>query len=294
MKILFVDFWKGFCDPYNAFLHIFKKYGLQFEIDDNPDVLIFSAFGNENLKYKCKKILFTGEPSITDISSDKCITYIKHPHWEKTIISDYVIGFERISSEKYVRFPLYSFTSIINDKLNVPVFNEVVRPGFCIHILSNVMEERLNFLLMISKYKPVDISLNNYTKHFLETHSNITGVKTHTGDLFGKLSTIKNYKFSIAMENTNFDGYITEKLTDAIRGGNLPIYNGHPNIKKDFFTEYFINYSDFDSDTEFLEYIKKVDNNDKLFKSHLESLRYCRRLSDRYFEENVVKLITNL
>ena len=41
-----------------------------------------------------------------------------------------------------------------------------------------------------------------------------------------KVAYISQFKFNIAFENSNADGYITEKLTDCFLGNTVPIYYG--------------------------------------------------------------------
>ncbi len=65
----------------------------------------------------------------------------------------------------------------------------------------NSTKVRNNFFLKISKYKKVDsggLALNNIGYI----------VKN-------KLEFIKDYKFTIAFENSSYSGYTTEKITDA-------------------------------------------------------------------------------
>jgi hypothetical protein len=49
-----------------------------------------------------------------------------------------------------------------------------------------------------------------------------------------KIEALKDYAFSVIIENANIDGYFTEKLLDAITTGTCPIYWGNPSIS-DFF-----------------------------------------------------------
>ena len=44
-----------------------------------------------------------------------------------------------------------------------------------------------------------------------------------------KLEYLKHYRFNITPENTNYKGYVTEKLFEAIYAGCVPIYNGGDN-----------------------------------------------------------------
>ena len=50
----------------------------------------------------------------------------------------------------------------------------------------------------------------------------------------GKLLGLKDYRFSIAMENDNYDVILCEKITDCFLTGTIPIYYGCPNIDEFF------------------------------------------------------------
>ena len=41
-----------------------------------------------------------------------------------------------------------------------------------------------------------------------------------------KIEFLSNYKFSISMENSNGDGYVSEKIVESLIAGTIPIYYG--------------------------------------------------------------------
>jgi hypothetical protein len=53
-------------------------------------------------------------------------------------------------------------------------------------------------------------------------------------EIASKSEALNDYMFSIAIENDKSDNYFTEKLTDCILTGTVPIYYGATNIQ-DFF-----------------------------------------------------------
>ena len=79
-----------------------------------------------------------------------------------------------------------------------------------------------------------------------------------------------SYKFSIAMENSNGDGYISEKIVDSFLSGTIPIYYG------DYMVDEYINPKTYilikgEKDlNKKIEYIKEIDNNDELYKQLLK------------------------
>lgn len=95
-----------------------------------------------------------------------------------------------------------------------------------------------------NKEKIVSIIASN--KNFTDGHKmRRTIVKDFSGiDIFGrgfntinyKLSGLKDYMFSVVVENTKKDYYFTEKIIDCFVTGTIPIYWGCPSIG-DFFDD---------------------------------------------------------
>lgn len=71
-----------------------------------------------------------------------------------------------------------------------------------------------------------------------------------------KLSALKDFRFSIVVENDKFDYYFTEKLIDCFVTGTIPIYWGCPSIGKFFDTRGMIIINDISD----LNNILKSDN----------------------------------
>lgn len=70
---------------------------------------------------------------------------------------------------------------------------------------------------------------------------------THTaGDMWErKRSFLARYKFTVAIENYSQRGYNTEKLTDPLLAGSVPIYWGNPEVARHFNPGCFINAHDY-------------------------------------------------
>ena len=80
---------------------------------------------------------------------------------------------------------------------------------------------------------------------------------------------LKNYKFTIAAENSSFPGYTTEKIIHPLSVGSIPIYWGSTTVGEDFNEKAFINLNNFSSTKEAVELIKEIDNDDILYKEIL-------------------------
>lgn len=246
IKIRFVDFYKGFDDRNNEFVEVLsKKYKVVFS--DDPDYIIYSCFGYEHLKYNCIRIFYTGE----------CTT----PNFNEC---DYAIGFDRMEfGDRYVRIPLYMLFQYKKDYLGLMdrgVFTAddlKKKESFCSFVYSNcfAQDKRTEFFERLSQYKKVN-SGGRY-------RNNIGGA------VVDKLAFQAKHKFSIAFENTVYDGYATEKLVEAFAARTIPIYYGDPRIAEDFNSGAFINCHDYGSFEEVIARIKEIDCNDVLYLSIL-------------------------
>ena len=79
------------------------------------------------------------------------------------------------------------------------------------------------------------------------------------------------YKFVISFENTLYNGYITEKLTNAFLANAVPVYFGAPDVADYFNNNSFINCMEFPTLEDCARYVKGVDEDDELYMSYLKS-----------------------
>lgn len=64
--------------------------------------------------------------------------------------------------------------------------------------------------------------------------------RAYRGPVAEKLETLSQYRFSLCLENSVFDGYVSEKIFDCFFTGTIPIYLGAPDIGKVIPPEAFI------------------------------------------------------
>ena len=130
---------------------------------------------------------------------------------------------------------------------------------------------REDFFNALSKYKQVASGGRAY---------NNVGIPEGVPD---KTEFLKNYKFSIAFENSSYPGYCTEKLMQAFAAGNVPIYWGDATAVEQFNEKAFINCCGLSLE-EAVARVKEVDNDDKLY---LDMLREKPLLDDRLREKTM-------
>jgi len=101
----------------------------------------------------------------------------------------------------------------------------------------------------------------------------------------GKLLGLKDYRFSIAMENDNYDVILCEKITDCFVTGTIPIFWGTSKISEMFNPDGIILLEDFDIEMCTKEYYEsKMDAIKENFKIA------CNMLSaEDYFYLNYIK-----
>ena len=232
-----------------------------------PTYLIYNVFGYNELdpKYRyCIKIAIYTENTIPDLS-----------------VCDYALGHQHISYlDRYFTLP-FCFLRKLNETKNISLekirHNVLKRPKrrkFCAALITNIHPYltdyfRVEFIEELSKYKKVDMG---------GRYKNNVG-----GRVKNKMKFLLDYKFSIAMENTNGDGYISEKIIESFMAGTIPIYYGSYMIEEYINPKAFILINGPKDMHEKIEYIKKIDNDDKLYKSILKEKVF---INDKILEKS--------
>ncbi|MBA2846974.1 hypothetical protein HNP88_001158 [Methanococcus maripaludis] len=267
IKINFTDFYDGFDKEDNFFTNLLsKRYSIG--ISDNPDYLIYSNFGNDYLNYDCIRIFYTGENI--------------RPNFNRC---DYALSFDYMNDHRHYRLPIYRLYGEYDNVLNQnECIDEILKDKlkFCNYIYSNSEAlERVHFLKKLSSYKKVDSagkSMNNVGKPVID-----------------KVKFQKNYKFTIAFENSSYPGYTTEKILHAFAANTIPIYWGNPDITKEFNPNAFVSVHDFDDFDQVIDRIKEIDNNDDLFKKYISaSPIFNEKIRNSLTDDNILNFFENI
>ena len=94
------------------------------------------------------------------------------------------------------------------------------------------------------------------------------------GAVKDKKAFMQNYKFSIAFENTSYDGYATEKITEAFAARTIPIYYGDPRIAEDFDEDAFVNCHRYQTIEDVVKRIQEIDKDDNICLQMLNTYPY--------------------
>ena len=131
---------------------------------------------------------------------------------------------------------------------------------------------RIDFFRKLSEYKKVDSGG--------KVENNI-GYRVKD-----RFEFVKQYKFTLAFENTSYPGYTTEKIVQPVKAGSIPIYWGNPLVYLEFNPKSFINVMNFKSPEQAIEYIAKVDNDTDLYRQILEEPFFYGNRPNEYYDEN--------
>ena len=219
-----------------------KKFIIEYD-KDNPDYLIFNNFGKEHNNPKFKNAIKIG-----------IFTENRIPDLEQV---DYALAHSHINYlDRYFKHSVllwFDYKRI--NEIRKAVLKMPIRTKFCAAVISNSYKTnfRIEFINALNKYKKIDMG---------GRYRNIIG-----GQVKNKIKFLTSYKFSISIENSNGDGYVSEKIIQSFIAGTIPIYYG------DYLIDEYINPKSFifikgekDIDDK-IEYIKSIDNDNEKYRS---------------------------
>ncbi len=277
LKLKFVDFADDFTDKDNFFLNLLIKF-YEVDISDNPDILFYSNFGYKHLKYRCKRIFYSGEN-------------IK-PNY---LFCDYSFSFEDTNDKNFFlpHFVEYDYFFDFKNR-EVKEYENVKKDKFCNFMASNYRaKERVDFVKELMKRKKVDCL--GPVLHNMGISKNI-GKKNQSGGYIDwrkdKLETIKEYKFTMAFENEQAYNYVTEKIYQPLIVGSIPIYWGAPNVDKFFNPKCFINVNNFNSFKDAIDEIIKIDEDEVYYKTFFEEDAILIDLSEEKIIERIEMILS--
>ena len=264
VKVHFCDFFPTFNLKNNIYLKILRRRFDVVTTNEDPDYVICSVFAGKRSKFRktktfehfrypnAIKIMYSGENYMPDLNH-----------------CDYGIGFDHLTvGDRYLRMPNYAiypaYQKLFEPRPTLTKEDLKGRTEFCNFTFSNsrAMPERDRFFHLLSAAKHV-MSTGRHLRNsdaldILQTTKKLPGP-------LAKVELLKNYKFSIAFENTCHPGYTTEKLMEPFAARALPIYLGNPMVALDFNTKSFINAHDYPDLNAVVEKVIQLDNDDDTY-----------------------------
>ncbi|RNA02007.1 glycosyltransferase family 10 [Brachionus plicatilis] len=116
----------------------------------------------------------------------------------------------------------------------------------------------------------------------------------------GNIELYSKYKFVIAIENSNCEDYVTEKLVHAVASGSIPIVagkNNKPNYLKFLPKNSFINIYDYKSVDDLVKHLKKIESDKSEYEKYIWFRRnhnLTREKLDRLSLEEIVSLMKSV
>ena len=236
---------------------------------NNADIIVYNILNNDFIKNKIN-IIISGETYNVDNNVDL-----------------YIGSLTQKIGKKHIYYP-FMYSSLFNRRKSNNEFLSD-KNKFCAYMYSVSHEHRIEIFNLISKYKKVDAlgkcskNTDNIDTRFIEnddeTYNDIAV------DLY------KNYKFVIAMENKDVDGYNTEKLINPIIANSIPLYWGNNKIFKYINKKRVIYIPDY-TEEDLIKKIISLDNNiDEYNKIINEPIYTNINNIPENFEKNIEKQI---
>lgn len=185
-----------------------------------------SVFGERKRLSSAKssiKVFYTGE----NVHSARFWPYFDNMLFDCSF--QLCLGFDYINISKYIRFPIWILT-LFDASLNKATIKQT-----CHELMYPKISGQNKFACLIASHDPNGIR-KNMSQHLTRFgRIDCPGKFMHNDDslhLFhdnNKIEYLTDYKFNICPENSNHNGYVTEKVFQAIYSGCIPIYYGSNN-----------------------------------------------------------------
>lgn len=246
-------------------LHIDELFSPEDFIWDkmNPDYLFASEWIYSSKDYAAQFRNIARKVPILIFLAGECI-------YPDLNIFDYATTFSRKLSniDRIARLPAdLFFERCINTTTNTFTEKDAAARldhlRFCSFIYSNSQAHpnRDKLFTALSSYKKVE-SLGGHMNN-INTLIYVNGGGVRWFELSIRIKS--KYKFSIAAENAQQEGYVSEKLLTSFNAHTVPIYWGDPYVAEEYNPEAFVNCNDYDSFDGVVQRVKQIDEDDNLW-----------------------------
>jgi alpha(1,3/1,4) fucosyltransferase len=287
IRVSVAHFWQGFsfqrCFPY-----VCKKYDLVQSL--TPEIVFYSVF--------CPGFRPSGDPrrdaSIAQIPPGNYIrVFMTGENFEPDMNScEFAITFSALTNHpNHLRLPLWIWEGRSWNygperlvKSSCSNWERIAnrKTSFCNFVYKNSVPYRDALFRMLNDYKPIDAAarvLNNMDGWNVPQTPNRTAAK---------VSFFRPYKFTLAIENMIWPGYLTEKLVDPMFASSIPIYVGDPLAKLSFDPASYVDFTCFSTSKELLEFVQHVDNDKDLYVKMLAAPFYRNNKIPKYARDDTI------
>ncbi len=202
---------------------------------NNKNIPELNIFWNES-GYADLVIVFdyTRNPYWFVAPSNRIIKYVREPMIKNVLTHRFTYIHEKYFSKIYTSNPRK------NDKREVEARPLVYHNSFKLDSNLNLLEQKKFDVSIISSTLQTlkgHRERTNFVNKVLESKSQLEMHlfgKGRKNELIDKSEGLIPYRFSIAIENSSINSWITEKFTDCILCDTIPVYFGAPNISNFF------------------------------------------------------------
>jgi hypothetical protein len=215
----FVEFYESESGPipYEIRLNESGKAALVIVLDSHVRPFLISVPVNRIVKL-CR------EPQIDSFWTHR-FTY----HHERYFSHVFMRGANPNSSRERELFPIIFGISFRPQKLNLDLFQ--------------AKRQKMSIISSLSEHIPGHQLRNKLISEILYTYEFLSGHVYGRGrekELGSKIDGLLEYQYSLAVENSIQQSYISEKFSDCILAGVVPVYLGAPNVGSFFPAESFV------------------------------------------------------
>jgi len=201
------------------------------------------------------------------------------------------LGFDEIDHPQYMRFPFWLMWTLFPANVDYEMVKQYVYQAN--HIIPNMLNKRfcayvcshddLNRKRIHDEFNSID-QLSCPGRLF---HNDDTLKQDFNDD---KIEYLRHFKFNLTPENSDFEGYVTEKLFEAISAGTVPIYSGsNNNPEPDIINKEAIIFIKMGNDnSKAVEFVRDLHTNDKRYIEFASQPRYKADAAEKiwlYYEE---------
>lgn len=229
IRIDFRNFWSSFSTNYHSIYyrfinHYFSINNFSVTIDkDNPEIIFYSVFGEQNTENKAIKVLLCLE----NLYANRFKKYLQNIN-----SFDYVLCLNEISDQKVFRIPFWficgGFYDINNHDYKIIKENKI-----------DILNKKSMFSLLSKNPHPLRLFILQQLKNqniAVDCPGDLSNNVSRIGSKkIDKINFLSQYFFNICPENGWSIGYCTEKLYDALISGCIPIYWGDSSLDNNFY-----------------------------------------------------------
>ncbi len=289
LVIGFSDMWPGFNYNSNFFTDAIRN-----NINDMYSVKGIDYWNSVNNNSKVNAVIFGPySKKWKDIPNTIPKIFFSAENWgivEDKSVELHITPYKGITGSQNFYLPTWmTFLDWFNDSTSLPSGSQLEDNPirfpihFATRVHSNTFENRNEFCAFVVS-NPI-CKFRNNTFHFVNNYKKVNSGGALYNNIGGQLSLkypgggcgdiskynfLKDHKFQICFENSQADGYITEKLLHSKIAGCVPIYWGDKSIDNDEYinTKGFINVSNYSvgEEDKVLNTIVELENNKELCK----------------------------